>query len=63
MISTWWKRQGKWIKVYHKANFDQALAYANNSIVHGGITERIELRDDDNNEVLRVIYDNNWPVA
>ncbi len=42
--SVHWKRQGEWIKVFETHDPTAARDYARNRIVHGGITERIEIR-------------------
>ena len=57
MITVKWRRQNEWREVY-TGDFDSALAYARNSIVHGGITQRIELHD--NTGSIRCVYDSTW---
>jgi hypothetical protein len=54
-----WKRQGEWVQVFkHLSPFECAL-YAKDKIVHGHITERIEIRDSAG-DVLDTVYDSSW---
>lgn len=55
----WWKRQGEWKKVFSSYSPFEASLYAYDKIRHGGITERIELREA-GGEVVDVIYDRSW---
>ena len=61
MISVWWKRQGEWVNLFETQNLLEASDYAANKIVHGGITERIEIRDGTG--VLETVYDSTWEAA
>jgi len=56
-----WKRQGEWVEVYSSHNPDDAMNYAKNDIAHGGITERIEIRDSGG--ALETVYDSTWGSA
>ena len=58
MITVHWKRQDEWKELGSFHDLDSALDYANNSITHGHITQRIEIRDGTG--VLRTVYDSNW---
>lgn len=53
-----WKRQGEWKDVFSSLNPSEAVDYAMNKIVHGRITERIEIHDTGG--CIRVEYDSSW---
>lgn len=59
--SVHWKRQDEWVELYSSHEPDKARDYAVNNIVHGHITQRIEIRDGSG--VLETVYDSSWKAA
>ena len=58
LYKVWWKRQDEWKELESFVSLQAALDYANNSITHGHITQRIEIRDGA--DVIRTVYDASW---
>jgi hypothetical protein len=56
-FSVWWKRQGEWVKLTDWQSYAAAQDYATHCIVHGHITERIEIREG---KSAFAIYDKSW---
>ena len=56
--SVWWKRQGEWVRLFETDQPVEAKSYARDKIVHGGITERIEIRGLCG--TLEAVFDKSW---
>jgi len=54
----WWKRFGGWRMVFDTHTPSEAHEYARDRVAHGGITERIEVRDLTG--VLSTVFDASW---
>lgn len=59
MFIVWWKRQDEWKEVCRSSSYSAAEDFALRSIVHGGITQRIEIREG-SEPTGRAIYDASW---
>ena len=57
--AVWWKRQDEWVMLYKAFDLGDALRYARDNIVHGGITQRIEIREK-SGEAIRAVWDSAW---
>ncbi len=56
----WMKRQDEWVHCFSSGNPTEALDYARSHIRHGGIMQRIEVRDAFGTESVETVWDSTW---